>query len=126
MKIFLFICLSILVGCTMYMPPDFRATNIITHYLDSVNNPNKIKLLKIIKIDSSDIDNSSIYNQIKSDSIKPDSEKQLNRNLLDSANNMNEPNGFFCNYKVNGVEHTTVVRLDSAFSKIIKVTELHN
>lgn len=126
MKIFLFISLLIFGGCTMYTPPDIRAKNIIIHYLDSVNKPNKIELFKIIKIENSDIDNSSIYSQIKSDSIKTDSEKQLYRNLLDSANKINKPNGFFCNYRINGIEHATVIRLDRALSKVIQVTKLSN
>jgi len=106
----------------MYMPPDLRAKFVVQHYLDSINSPHKVELTKFIKIELKDIDNSDIIKKIKS---APDSEKQHYQKMLDTINNTDYPNGFGCNYRVNGVGHEAVIRLDSTFLKVICFTEIH-
>lgn len=113
-------------ACTMTTPPNARARYVVEHYLDSINKPNKIKLIKFIKIENNDIDNSDIIKKIESDPIKTDSEKQINRKWLNSVNSVNTPNGFYCDYKINGIQTVSVIRLDSMLLRVIRVTEMHN
>jgi len=110
----------------MTVPSDTRAKYVAEHYLDSINKPNKVELKKFIKIENKDIDNSAVTKYIKSDPVKTDSEKQKNRKWLKSINDINTPNGFFCDYKTNGIEYGAIIKLDAKLLKVVGVTELHN
>lgn len=107
------------------MPSNERAKYVIERYLDSINRPNKVELMEFIKIDSADIDNSDVIKYIKRDPIKTDSEKQKNRKWLDTLNDANFPNGFYCDYNVNGIKHVMNIRLDNKLLRVIRATELH-
>jgi len=119
------ILLLSLTACTMTLSPNPRAKYVVKHYLDSINKPNKIELIKFIAIEDKDIDNSDIIKKIESDPIKTDSEKQANKKWLDTINNANTPNGFYCDYRINGIEHVSVIRLDTMLRRVIRVTEMH-
>jgi len=110
----------------MTLSPNARAKHVVKHYLDSINKPNKIELIKFIAIEAKDIDNSDIVKKIESDPIKTDSEKKANRKWLDTINNADTPNGFYCDYQINGIEHVSVIRLDTLLLRVIRVTEMHN
>jgi hypothetical protein len=109
----------------MHMPQNIRARNIIEHYLDSLNRPNKIELLTFIKIEDADVDNSDIFKKIESDSVKRDSEKLIYKNLLDSANNESKPNSFFCVYRIKGIKQAFLIRLNNTLSKVDRFTKLN-
>ena len=103
------------------MPPDLRAKFVVQHYLDSINRPHKVELTKFIKIELNDIDNSDIIKKIKS---APDSEKQHYQKMLDTINNVDYPNGFDCIYRVDGVGHQALIKLDSTFLKVVRFTKM--
>ena len=109
----------------MTTPSNERAKYVIERYLDSINKPNKVDLMELIKIDSIDIDNSGVIEYIKKDPIKTDSEKQKNRKWLDTLNDANFPNGFYCDYHVNGIKHVSMIRLDDKLLRVIRATEMH-
>ena len=113
-------------ACTMRTSPNVRARYVVEHYLDSVNKPNKIVLMKFIKIENNDIDNSDIIKKIESNPIKTDSEKKIDRKWLDSINSVDTPNGFYCDYQINGIEYVSVMRLDNMLLRVIRVTNMHN
>jgi hypothetical protein len=107
----------------MYMPPDMRVRSVVTHYLDSINKSNKIDSIKIIRIQSKDID--SYYQNSKKQSIplRTDSEKKIYG--VDTVEE-SERHSFFCTYRINGVEHTANVLLDTGLSKVKQFTELNH
>jgi hypothetical protein len=120
-RLFLF-CLLIVGGCTMYMPPNIRIRNVVTHYLDSINKPNKIELLKVIRIEPKDIDSYYENNKRQSTQLKTDSEKRIyGIDTLEEA----QKYSFFCTYRINGIEHTADIQLDTTLSKVKHFTEMN-
>jgi len=110
----------------MRMPPNEKAKYVVEHYLDSVNKPVKVELVEFIKIEKTDIDNSEIIKRINSDPNKSDSEKQHNRKWLNSINDVDIPNGFYCDYRISGIKHVSIIRLDNMLSKVVRFTEMHD
>lgn len=104
------------------MPPHIRARNIINHYLDSINKPNKIELIKLIKIEERDIDND--YSNNQHTRITTDSEKKVYQRIIDSLEKFERPNGYYCMYGIKGIKHASLIQLDSALSKVVHFSEL--
>lgn len=109
-------------ACTMQMPPDTKARHVVEHYLDSINKPEKVELMKFIKLENKDIDNSDIDKHIESSAAMNDSDGRSYRKWLNYEKGSSGPNGYYCNYQINDGKYVAIIRLDTSLSRVVRVT----
>ncbi len=77
----------------------------------------------VIRIEPKDIDSYYENNKRQSTKLKTDSEKRIyGIDTLEEA----QKHSFFCTYRINGIEHTADIRLDTTLSKVEHFTEMHH
>jgi hypothetical protein len=126
MKIVWLIGLLFFCACTMYMPKNIRARNIVVRYLDSVNKGDKVDYLKfsdLLSFDGKYMDRQSqlLYKSDKHYKTMSDSEKAAFRAMMKRI----ERYEIICTYSVKKMVHTDLFRIDTTFTQIKQVVNIN-